>query len=204
VCGRPTVRFPTTSPMSVPGATSRAASTTEIGSAPQKYPQPFDRGSACRAQPTVQLRRYRTAERHGAKAACERRVVLCRPLLGIAPNPSTKDAEFVTFRLRVPPTMRHAARHRPAEHRGKGDVRLLRLDRPDGSQDGVYFLSAFSSGSRHEQQARHPIRSRPDFELVRGVAQGKGRQQAGLQGLATGVDRVVVRCQRQDARRPAR
>ena len=38
---------------------------------------------------------------------------------------------------RVPPTTRHAARHRPAEHRGKGDVRLLRFDRPDGSQDGV-------------------------------------------------------------------
>src|SRR4029453_15700522 len=40
VCGRPTVRFPATSPMTVPSSTSQAASTAETGSAPQKFPQP--------------------------------------------------------------------------------------------------------------------------------------------------------------------
>jgi hypothetical protein len=29
----------------------------------------------------------------------ERRVVLCRRLLGIGPNPSTKDAELIAFRV---------------------------------------------------------------------------------------------------------
>jgi hypothetical protein len=60
---------------------------------------------------------------------------------------------------RVPPTTRHAARHRPAEHRGKGDVRLLRFDRPDGSQDGV--CSCLPSPRGHTERIGHFVGCRP-------------------------------------------
>jgi hypothetical protein len=48
-------------------------------------------------------------------------------------------------------------------------------------------LPAFSY--RHEQQARHPIRSRPDLELVRGVAHDNPAQ--GLGSPSTKRDRIV-------------
>jgi len=41
----------------------------------------------------------------------------------------------------------------------------------------------------HEQQARHPIRSRPDLELVRGVAHDNPTQ--GLGPPSTKRDRIV-------------
>ena len=63
--------------------------------------------------------------------------VRCHRLRGVGPNLSIKDENHCLQGRRVPPTTRHAARHRPAEHRGKADVRLVRFDRPDGSQDGV-------------------------------------------------------------------
>ena len=62
--------------------------------------------------------------------------------------------------LRVPPTTRHAARHRPAEHRGKREVRLLRFDRPDGSQDGV--CSCLPSPRGHTERIGHFVGCRPE------------------------------------------
>jgi hypothetical protein len=50
-------------------------------------------------------------------------------------------------------------------------------------------LPAFSSGIGHEQQARHPIWSRPDLELVRGVAHDNPAQSLGPP--STKRDRIV-------------
>jgi hypothetical protein len=54
--------FPTTSPMTVLGATSRTASTAETGSPAQKYPQPVRSRIRLPRGTRVQLRRYRTLE----------------------------------------------------------------------------------------------------------------------------------------------
>jgi hypothetical protein len=43
--------------------------------------------------------------------------------------------------------------------------------------------------NRHEQQARHPIRNRPDLELVRGIAHDNPAQ--GLGPPSTKRDRIV-------------
>jgi hypothetical protein len=89
---------------------------------------------------------------------------------------------------RVPPTTRHAARHRPAEHRGKETFDFCGLiDRTEVKMESV--LACLLLRNRHEQQARHPIRSRPDPELVRGVAHDNPAQ--GLGPPSTKRNRIV-------------
>jgi hypothetical protein len=77
----------------------------------------------------------------------------------------------------------------PAEHRGKEDVRLLRFDRPDRSQDGVCSCRLLLR-NRHEQQARHPIRSRPDLELVRGAGHDNQVEPPMFQSTGSGTTTV--------------
>jgi DNA-directed RNA polymerase specialized sigma24 family protein len=53
---------------------------------------------------------------------------------------------------------------------------------------GSWFIT-FPLRNRHEQQARHPIRSRPDLELVRGVTHDNPSQ--GVGPPSTKRDRIV-------------
>jgi hypothetical protein len=132
---------------------------------------------------------WTTAERHGAKAVCERRVVLCRPLLGIGPNPSTKDAEFVAFRVcEYHPRCVTLPDIDPPSTEGKETFDSCGLiDRTEVRMESV--LACLLIRNRHEQQAGHPIRSRPNFELVRGVAHDNPAQ--GLGPPSTKRDRIA-------------
>ena len=100
----------------------------------------------------------------------EPRVVLGRRLLGIGPNPSTKDAEFIAFRVGQDHPRRVALPDiGPPSTEGKETFDFCGLiDRTEVKMESV--LACLLLRNRHEQQARHPIRSRPDLELVRGVA----------------------------------
>jgi hypothetical protein len=61
------------------------------------------------------------------------------------------------------------------------------IDRTEVRMESV--LACLLLRNRHEQQARHPIRSRPDLELVRGVAHDNPAQ--GLGPPSTKRDRIV-------------
>src|SRR5829696_8003734 len=61
------------------------------------------------------------------------------------------------------------------------------IDRTEVRMESV--LACLLLWNRHEQQARHPIQSRPDLELVRGVADDNPSQ--GLGPPSTKRDRIV-------------
>jgi hypothetical protein len=119
----------------------------------------------------------------------ERRVVLCRRLLGIGPNPSTKDAELIAFRVgEYHPRRVTLPDIGPPSTEGKETFDFCGLiDRTEVRMESV--LACLLLRNRHEQQARHPIRSRPDLELVRGVAHDNPAQ--GLGPPSTKRDRIV-------------
>jgi hypothetical protein len=111
-----------------------------------------------------------TVERHGGSAVfgMESGPMSPAPRNRAEPVPGGCRTHCLQGR-RVPPTTRHAARHRPAEHRGKETFDFCGLiDRREVKMESV--LACLLLRNRHEQQARHPIRSRPDLELVRDVA----------------------------------
>jgi hypothetical protein len=130
-----------------------------------------------------------TAERHGVVPFAERRVVLCRPLLGIRPNPSTKDAELIAFRVGEyhPRRVTLPDIGLPSTERKETFDFCGLIDRTEVKMEPV--LACLLLQNRHEQQARHPIRSRPDLELVRGVAHNNPAQ--GLGPPSTKRDRIV-------------
>ena len=107
-------------------------------------------------------------QRHRTQA--ERRVVLCHRLLGIGPNPSTKDPELIAFRIgEYHPRRVTLPDIGPPSTEGKETFDFCGLiDRTEVRMESV--LACLLLRNRHEQQARHPIWSRPDLELVRGVA----------------------------------
>jgi hypothetical protein len=116
-------------------------------------------------------------------------VVLCRRLLGIGLNPSTKDAELIAFRVGE-----YHPRHitlpdiGPPSTEGKQTFDFCGLiDRTEVRMKSV--LASLILRNRHEQQTRHPIRSRPDLELVRGVAHDNPAQDLGPP--PTKRDRIV-------------
>jgi hypothetical protein len=116
-------------------------------------------------------------------------VVLCHRLLGIGPNPSTKDAELVAFRVgEYHPRRVTLPDIGPPSTEGKETFDFCGLiDRTEVKMEPV--LACLLLRNRHEQQARHPIRSRPDLELVRGVAHDNPAQ--GLGPPSTKRDRIV-------------
>src|SRR5215204_5191986 len=118
----------------------------------------------------------------------ERRVVLCRRLLGIGPNPSRKDAELIAFRVgKYHPRRITLPDIGPPSTEGKQRFDFCGLiDRTKVSMEPV--LACLLLQNRHEQQARHPIRSRPDLKLVRGVAHDNPAQ--GLGPPSTKRDRI--------------
>ncbi len=114
---------------------------------------------------------------------------LCHRLLGIGPNPSTKDAELIAFRVgEYHPRRVTLADIGPPSTEGKEtfDFRDL-IDWTEVRMESV--LACLLLRNRHEQQARHPICSRPDLELVRGVAHDNPAQ--GLGPPSTKRDRIV-------------
>jgi hypothetical protein len=116
-------------------------------------------------------------------------VVLCHRLIGIGPNPSTKDAELIAFRVGEyhPRRVTLPDIGRPSTE-GKETFDFCGLiDRTEVRMESV--LACLLLRNRHEQQARHPIRSRPDLELVRGVAHDNPAQ--GLGPPSTKRDRIV-------------
>jgi hypothetical protein len=119
----------------------------------------------------------------------ERRVVLCHRLLGIGPNPSTKDAKLIAFRVgEYHPRRVTLPDIGPPSTEGKETFDFCGLiDRTEVRMESV--LACLLLRNRHEQQARHPIRSRPDLELVRGVAHDNPAQ--GLGPPSTKRDRIV-------------
>jgi hypothetical protein len=119
----------------------------------------------------------------------ERRVVLCRRLLGIGQNRSTKDAELIAFRVGE-----YHPRHvtlpgiGPPGTEGWETFDFCGLiHRTEVRMESV--LACLFLWNRHEQQARHPIWSRPDLGLVRGVAYDNPAQ--GLCPPSTKRDRMV-------------
>ena len=116
-------------------------------------------------------------------------MVLCRRLLGIGPNPSTKDAELIAFRVgEYHPRRVTLPDICPPSTEGKETFDFCGLiDRTEVRMESV--LACLLLRNRHEQQARHPIRSRPDLELVRGVAHDNPAQ--GLGPPSTKRDRIV-------------
>jgi hypothetical protein len=116
-------------------------------------------------------------------------VVLCHRLLGIGPNPSTKDAELIAFRVgEYHPRRVTLPDIGPPSTEGKETFDFCGLiDRTEVRMESV--LACLLLRNRHEQQARHPIRSRPDLELVRGVAHDNPSQ--GLGPPSTKRDRIV-------------
>jgi hypothetical protein len=116
-------------------------------------------------------------------------VVLCRRLLGIGPNPSTKDAELIAFRVgEYHPRRVTLPDIGPPSTEGKETFDFCGLiDRTEVRMESV--LACLLLRNRHEQQARHSIRSRPDLELVRGVAHDNPAQ--GLGPPSTKRDRIV-------------
>lgn len=133
--------------------------------------------------------RLRVARIAQTIAQKERRVVLCRPLLGIGPNPSTKDAELIAFTVgEYHPRRVTLPDIGPPSTEGKETFDFCGLiDRTKVKMESV--LACLLLRNRHEQQARHPIRSRPDLELVRGVAHDNPAQ--GLSPPSTKRDRIV-------------
>jgi hypothetical protein len=123
-------------------------------------------------------------------SSSERRVVVfCRRPRGIGPNPSTKDAELIAFRV---------GEHHPGgvplpdigppSTEGKETIDFCGLiDRTEVRMESV--LACLLLPNRHEQQARHPIRRRPDLELIRGVAHDNPAQ--GLGPPSTQRGRIV-------------
>ena len=116
-------------------------------------------------------------------------MVLCRRLLGIGPNPFTKDAELIAFRVgEYHPRRVTLPDIGPPSTEGKETFDFCGLiDRTEVRMESV--LACLLLRNRHEQQARHPIRSRPDLELVRGVAHDNPSQ--GLGPPSTKRDRIV-------------
>jgi hypothetical protein len=116
-------------------------------------------------------------------------VVLCHRLLGIGPNPSTKDAELIAFRVgEYHPRRVTLPDIGPPSTEGKETFDFCGLiDRTEVRMESV--LACLLLRNRHEQQARHPIWSRPDLELVRGVAHDNPAQ--GLGPPSTKRDRIV-------------
>jgi len=119
----------------------------------------------------------------------ERRVVLCRRLQRIGPNPSTKDAELIAFRVgEYHPRRVTLPGIGPPSTEGKETLNFCGLIyRTKVKMESV--LACLLLRNRHEQQARHPIRTRPDLELVRGVAHDNPAQ--GLGPPSTKRDRIV-------------
>jgi len=116
-------------------------------------------------------------------------VVLCHRLLRIGPNPSTKDAKLIAFRVgEYHPRRVTLPDIGPPSTEGKETFDFCGLiDRTEVRMESV--LACLLLRNRHEQQARHPIRSRPDLELVRGVAHDNPSQ--GLGPPSTKRDRIV-------------
>jgi hypothetical protein len=116
-------------------------------------------------------------------------VVLCHRLLRIGPNPSTKDAKLIAFRVgEYHPRRVTLPDIGPPSTEGKETFDFCGLiDRTEVKMESV--LACLLLRNRHEQQARHPIRSRPDLELVRGVAHDNRAQ--GLGPPSTKRDRIV-------------
>jgi hypothetical protein len=119
----------------------------------------------------------------------EPRVVLGHRLLGIGPNPSTKDAKLIAFRVgEYHPRRVTLPDIGPPSTEGKETFDFCGLiDRTEVKMESV--LACLLLRNWHEQQARHPIRSRPDLELVRGVAHDNPAQ--GLGPPSTERDRIV-------------
>ena len=116
-------------------------------------------------------------------------MVLCHRLLRIGPNPSTKDAKLIAFRVgEYHPRRVTLPDIGPPSTEGKETFDFCGLiDRTEVRMESV--LACLLLRNRHEQQARHPIRSRPDLELVRGVAHDNPAQ--GLGPPSTKRDRIV-------------
>lgn len=116
-------------------------------------------------------------------------MVLCHRLLRIGPNPSTKDAKLIAFRVgEYHPRRVTLPDIGPPSTEGKETFDFCGLiDRTEVRMESV--LACLLLRNRYEQQARHPIRSRPDLELVRGVAHDNPSQ--GLGPPSTKRDRIV-------------
>ena len=116
-------------------------------------------------------------------------MVLCHRLLRIGPNPSTKDAKLIAFRVgEYHPRRVTLPDIGPPSTKGKETFDFYGLiDRTEVKMESV--LACLRLRNRHEQQARHPIWSRPDLELVRGVAHDNPAQ--GLGPPSTKRDRIV-------------
>jgi hypothetical protein len=134
-------------------------------------------------------RSYGHCRRRTEIPEAERREVLFRRLLGIGPNPSTKDAELIAFRVgEYHPRRVTLPDIGPPSTEGKETFDFCGLiNRTEVKMESV--LACLLLRNRHEQQARHPIRSRPDLELVRGVAHDNPAQ--GLGPPSTKRDRIV-------------
>jgi len=116
-------------------------------------------------------------------------VVLCHRLLGIGPNPSSKDVELIAFRVgEYHPRRVTLPDIGPPSTEGKETFDFCGLiDRTEVRMESV--LACLLLRNRHEQQARHTIRPRPDLELVRRVAHDNPAQ--GLGPPSTKRDRIV-------------
>ncbi|MDF3017939.1 MAG: stress-inducible protein [Thermomicrobiales bacterium] len=116
-------------------------------------------------------------------------MVLCRPLLGIEPNPSTKDAQLIAFRVgEYHPGRVTLPDIGPPSIEGKEAIDFCGLiDRTEVKMDSV--LACLLLRNRHKQQARHPIRSRPNLARVGGVAHDNPAQ--GLGPPSTKRDRIM-------------
>jgi hypothetical protein len=111
------------------------------------------------------------------------------PPLRIGPNPSTKDAELIAFRVGEYHPRRVTLPDIGAPGtEGKETFDFCGLiDRTEVRMESV--LACLLLRNRHEQQAWHPIRSWPDLELVRGVAHHNPAQ--GLGPPSTKRHRIV-------------
>jgi hypothetical protein len=116
-------------------------------------------------------------------------MVLRRRLLGVGPNPSTKDAELIAFRVgEHHPRRVTLPDSGPPSTEGKQAFDFCALiDRTEVGMESV--LACLLLRNRHEQQARHSIRSRPDLELVLGIAHDNPAQRLGPP--STKRDRIV-------------
>ena len=113
----------------------------------------------------------------------------CRAILGSRRNPSTKNAELIAFRVgEYHPRRVTLPDIGPPSTEGKETFDFCGLiDRTEVKMESV--LACLLLWNRHEQQARHSIRSRPDLELVRGVAYDNPAQ--GLGPPSTKRNRIV-------------
>jgi hypothetical protein len=152
---------------------------------PRHLPRAVTEASAFR----IEEGSRRDADAPGKRSQEERKVVLCRPLLRIGPNPSTKDAKLIALRVgEYHPRRVTLPDIGPPSTEGKETFDFCGLiDRTEVKMESV--LACLLLRNRHEQQARHPIRSRPDLELVRGVAHDNPAQGPGPP--STKRDRIV-------------